>query len=31
MQDLKLLDMIAEIGPHQWEHMALQMEGRSGK
>ena len=23
--------MISEIGPHQWEHMALQMEGRSGK
>lgn len=30
-QDMKLLRMIAEIGPHQWEHMALQMEGRSGK
>lgn len=30
-QDMQLLRMIAEIGPHQWEHMALQMEGRSGK
>lgn len=30
-QDIKLLKMISEIGPHQWEHMALQMEGRSGK
>ena len=30
-QDNKLLGMIAEIGPHQWEQMAATMEGRSGK
>ncbi len=30
-QDEKLLGMIAEIGPHQWEQMALKMENRTGK
>ena len=30
-QDLNLLAMIAEIGPHQWEFISNQMPGRSGK
>ena len=30
-QDLNLLAMIAEIGPHQWELISNQMPGRSGK
>jgi len=25
-QDLKLLEMIADIGPHQWEQTALKMD-----
>jgi len=28
---MKLLQMIADIGPHQWEQMAIKMPGRTGK
>ena len=30
-QDMQLLKMIADIGPHQWEHIAQSMPFRSGK
>ena len=30
-QDFTLLRLVSEMGPHQWEQMAMQIEGRSGK